>query len=45
MLLSVGDKVSPYQILVPIAVSGLSEVFEARDTRLNRTVAVKVMPK
>ena len=45
MPLSVGDKLGPYEILVPIGVGGLGEVFRARDTRLDRTVAVKVMPK
>jgi serine/threonine protein kinase len=45
MFLSVGDRLGPYQILALIGAGGMGEVFKARDTRLERTVAVKVMPK
>src|SRR5439155_21972749 len=42
MTLSVSDKLGPYEILAPIVKGGMGEVFRARDTRLNREVAVKV---
>src|SRR6202162_4584463 len=42
MSLSIGDKLGPYAILEPIGKGGMGEVYRARDTRLNRDVAVKV---
>ena len=42
MTLSVSDKLGPYEILAPIGKGGMGEVYRARDTRLNREVAVKV---
>jgi Tol biopolymer transport system component/predicted Ser/Thr protein kinase len=42
MPLSVGTKLGPYEILAPIGAGGMGEVYRARDTRLNRIVAVKV---
>jgi serine/threonine protein kinase len=41
MPLSVGDKLGPYAILAPIGAGGMGEVWKARDTRLNRMVAIK----
>jgi serine/threonine-protein kinase len=41
MPLSVGDKLGPYEILAPIGAGGMGEVWKARDTRLNRIVALK----
>ena len=45
MALSPGDKLGPYEILAPIGAGGMGEVHKARDTRLDRTVAIKVLPE
>src|SRR5499427_4303968 len=42
MILTVGDKVGPYEILALIGAGGMGEVYKARDTRLNRDVAIKI---
>lgn len=42
MPLSAGDKLGPYEIVAPIGAGGMGEVYKARDTRLDRTVAVKI---
>ena len=44
MPLSAGDKLGPHEILAPLGVGGMGEVYQARDTRLERLVAVKVLP-
>jgi eukaryotic-like serine/threonine-protein kinase len=44
MSLSPGSRLGPYVIAVPIGAGGMGEVFRARDTRLNRDVAIKVLP-
>ena len=44
MPLSVGIKLGPYEILAPIGAGGMGEVYRARDTKLEREVAVKVLP-
>jgi hypothetical protein len=43
MPLAPGVRLGPYQILAPIGAGGMGEVYKARDTRLERTVAVKVI--
>ena len=45
MPLSAGDKLGPYEIVSPIGEGGMGEVYKARDTRLERSVAVKVLPE
>ena len=45
MPLSPGDKLGPYEILAPIGAGGMGEVYRARDTRLERGVAIKVLPE
>jgi serine/threonine protein kinase len=42
MPLSAGDKLGPYEILAPIGAGGMGQVYRARDSRLNRDVAIKV---
>jgi hypothetical protein len=42
--LAAGAKLGPYEIVAPIAAGGMGEVYCARDTRLHRDVAVKVLP-
>ncbi|HEY3349634.1 MAG TPA: protein kinase [Thermoanaerobaculia bacterium] len=45
MTLSAGTKLGSYEILAPIGAGGMGEVYRARDTRLSRDVAVKVLPE
>ncbi|HET7712796.1 MAG TPA: protein kinase [Thermoanaerobaculia bacterium] len=44
MTLTPGTRLGPYEILSPLGAGGMGEVFRARDTRLERSVAVKVLP-
>jgi len=44
MALTSGTKVGPYEVVAPAGAGGMGEVYRARDTRLNRDVAVKILP-
>ena len=44
MALSPGDRLGPYEIVTPLGSGGMGEVYRARDTKLNRDVAIKVLP-
>ncbi len=40
-----GSLLGPYEIVAPIGAGGMGEVWKARDTRLDRSVAIKVLPR
>ena len=44
MALASGTRMGPYEIISPIGAGGMGEVYRARDTRLNRDVAIKILP-
>src|SRR5882672_12730017 len=44
MTLAAGSKLGPYEIAAPLGAGGMGEVYRARDTRLERTVAIKILP-
>ena len=44
MPLAPGTKLGPYEIVAPLGAGGMGEVYQARDSRLDRTVAVKLIP-
>lgn len=45
MTLASGAKLGPYEILSPLGAGGMGEVYRARDARLDRDVAIKVLPE
>ena len=45
MTLTAGSRLGPYEILSPLGAGGMGEVYRAKDTRLERTVAIKALPQ
>lgn len=44
MKIASGKKVGPYEIVAPLGVGGMGEVYRARDPRLGREIALKILP-
>ena len=45
MSLTPGGRIGPYEILSPLGAGGMGEVYRARDARLNRDLAIKLLPR
>jgi serine/threonine protein kinase len=43
-MIASGTKLGPYEIISPLGAGGMGEVYRARDTRLDRTAAIKILP-
>ena len=44
MPLAAGHRIGPYEIVAPLGAGGMGEVYRARDARLDRDVAIKILP-
>ena len=45
MSLATGTRLGPYEVVAPLGAGGMGEVYRARDTRLDRSAAIKVLPE
>jgi serine/threonine protein kinase len=45
MSLTIGQRIGPYEIVAPLGAGGMGEVYRARDSRLDRDVAIKILPE
>jgi serine/threonine protein kinase len=45
MAVAAGTRFGPYEIVEPIGAGGMGEVYKGRDTRLDRTIAIKILPE
>ena len=45
MSLATGTRLGPYEVVAPLGAGGMGEVYRGRDTRLDRGVAIKVLPE